>query len=58
MLPLTLQEEGLTKGDVLSHPLPYVRCLLSRSRMCLGRHSRGHPVHVSWWEGVPTCVHG
>ena len=35
------------QGDVLSLPLPYVRCLLSRSRMCLGRHCRGHQVHVS-----------
>ena len=53
MPPLTLQEEGLTKGDVLSLPLPYVRCLLSRSRMCLGRHCRGHPVHVSQVGGCP-----
>ena len=58
MPPLTLEEEGLTKGDVLSLQLPYVRCLLSRSRMFLGRHCRGHPVHVPRWEGVPTCVHG
>ena len=53
MPPLTLQEEGLTKGDVLSLPLPHVRCLLSRSRMCLGRHCRGHPVHVSQVGGCP-----
>ena len=39
--------------DVLSLPLPYVRCLLSRSRMCLGRHCRGHPIHVSRLEGCP-----
>ena len=34
-------------------PLPYVRCLLSRSRMCLGRHCRGHPVHVYQVGGCP-----
>ena len=38
---------------MLSLPLPYVRCLLSRSRMCLGRHCRGHPVHVSQVGGCP-----
>ena len=47
MPPLTMQEEGL------SFPLPYVRCLLSRSRMCLGRHCRGHAVHVSRVGGCP-----
>ena len=52
MPPLTLQEEGLTKGN-LSLPLPYVRCLLSRSRMWLGRHCRGHPVQVSQVGGCP-----
>ena len=41
------------QGDVLSLPLPYVRCLLSRSRMCLGRHCRGHLVHVSQVGGCP-----
>ena len=41
------------QGDVLLLPLPYVRCLLSRSRMCLGRHCRGHPVHVSQVGGCP-----
>ena len=41
------------QGDVLSLPLPYVRCPLSRSRMCLGRHCRGHPVHVSQVGGCP-----
>ena len=45
MPPLTMQEEGLT--------LPYVMCLLSYSRMCLGRHCRGHPVHVSQLGGCP-----
>ena len=44
---------GSYQGDVLSLPLPYVRCLLSRSRMCLGRHCRGHPVHVSQVGGCP-----
>ena len=38
--------------DVLSLPLPYVMCLLSRSHMCLGRHCRGHPVHVSQVGGL------
>ena len=41
------------QGDILSLPLPYVRCLLGRSRMCLGRHCRGHPVHVSEVGGCP-----
>ena len=41
------------QGDVLSLPLPYVSCLLSRSRMCWGRHCRGHPVHVSQVGGCP-----
>ena len=41
------------QGDVLSLPLPYVRCLLSRSRMCLGKHCRGHSVHVSEVGGCP-----
>ena len=41
------------QGDVLSLPLPYVRPLLSRSRMCLGRHCRGHQVHVSRLGGCP-----
>ena len=39
--------------DTLSLPLPYVRCLLSRSRMCLGRQCDRHPVHVSWVGGCP-----
>ena len=58
MPPLTLQEEGLTKRNALSLPLPYVRCLLSRSRMCLGRHCRATRSMCPRWEGVPTCVHG
>ena len=37
----------------MSLSLPYVRCLLSRSRMFLGRHCRGQPVHVSQVEGCP-----
>ena len=41
------------QGDVLFLPLPYVRCLRSRSRMCLGRHCRGQPVHVSRVKGCP-----
>ena len=41
------------QGDVLSLPLPYVRCLLSRSRMCFGRHCCGHLVHVSQLGGCP-----
>ena len=53
MPPLTMQEEGLTKGAVLSLTLPSVRRLLSRSRMCLGRHCRSHPVHVTNMGGCP-----
>ena len=34
MPPLMMQEEGLTIGPVPSLPLPYVRCLLSRSCRC------------------------
>ena len=41
------------EGDVLSLLLPYVRRLLSRSPMCLGRHCCGHPVHVSQVGGCP-----
>ena len=41
------------QGDVLSLPLPYVRCLSSRSRMCFGRHCHGQPVHVSQVGGCP-----
>ena len=41
------------QGDVLSLPLPYVRCLLSHSRMCLERYCCGHPVHVSQVGGCP-----
>ena len=37
----------------MSLPLPYVRYLLSHSRMCLGRHCRGHPVKVSQVGGCP-----
>ena len=44
--------------DALSLPLPYVGCLLSRSRMCLGRHCRGHPVHVSQAGGCPHMCPG
>ena len=50
---LTMQEEGLTKGTFFFPPLPYVRRLLSRSRMCLGRHCRGNSVHVSRVGGCP-----
>ena len=49
MPPLTVQEEGLTKQtSCRSH------CLLSRSRRCLGRQCRGHPVQVSQVGG---CLH-
>ena len=48
MPPLTMQEEGLTKGT------RYVMCLFSRSHMCLGWHCRGHSVHLS---RVGRCPH-
>ena len=53
MPPFDIAGRRSYQGDVLSLLLPYVRCLLSCYRVCLGRHCRGHPVHVSQVGGCP-----
>ena len=53
-VPLVRPSSCTVKGGIPSSRRYLPTCLLSRSRMCLGRHCRGHPVPVSQ---VGECPH-